>query len=179
MRLYAVAAEHDWALALHVGAGGRVEELAVQGPGDYEKGLTDAYARGDALLAAGAPAFEAVCAVVVQSLEGNPLFNAGRGAALTHEGTIEHGAAVMTGTVGLVRWLSLAGPAIRCSPRSKSWKKTSACSTRVCLERRWRLGALRRPDRNTSARPAVRSSCGTPEQRCPRPAARYRRRGGA
>ena len=108
MQVYSVAAGQQWALALHGGAGGRIEELAVQGPGDYEKGLSDAYAAGAALLAVGAPALDAVCAAVT-SLEDNPLFNAGRGAALTRAGTIEHDAAVMTGdgragAVTISRW---------------------------------------------------------------------------
>lgn len=108
MRLFAVTASREWALALHGGAGGRVEELAVQGPGAYEEGLADAYAAGEALLEAGATAYDAVC-LVVQHLEDNPLFNAGRGAALTRQGTVELDAAVMTGdgragAVTLSRW---------------------------------------------------------------------------
>lgn len=108
MQVYQVLGERGWGLTLHGGAGGRVEELAVQGPGRYEQGLSDAYAVGAVLLGAGKPALDAVCAVVA-SLEDNPLFNAGRGAALTRDGTIEHDAAVMTGdgragAVTLSRW---------------------------------------------------------------------------
>lgn len=108
MHIYAVPGDLEWVLTLHGGAGGRVEELAVQGPGDYELGLSEAYAAGAELLGAGASALDAVCAAVT-ALEDNPLFNAGRGAALNWAGDIEHDAAVMTGdgragAVTLSRW---------------------------------------------------------------------------
>ena len=48
------------------------------------------------MLAAGGSALDAVCATVEQ-LEDDPLFNAGRGAALTAAGTAELDACVMTG----------------------------------------------------------------------------------
>jgi beta-aspartyl-peptidase (threonine type) len=85
-----------WALVLHGGAGGRVEELSLEEAGSYSEGLTSAYLAGAAVLAAGGTALDAVCATVEQ-LEDNPLFNAGRGAALTAEGTAELDACVMTG----------------------------------------------------------------------------------
>lgn len=90
----------EWTLAIHGGAGGRIEELASatdghRGP-DYGAGLSEAYAAGAAVLAAGGAAIDAVCAAVTV-LEDDPLFNAGRGAALTADGGVEHDAAVMTG----------------------------------------------------------------------------------
>lgn len=85
-----------WALALHGGAGGRVEELSLEEAADYAAGLTTAYRAGGALLAAGGSALDAVCATV-EALEDNPLFNAGHGAALTAVGTAELDASVMTG----------------------------------------------------------------------------------
>ena len=72
-------------LALHGGAGGRVEELTVAGRAPYEQGLLAAYRAGWQVLAAGGDALDAVCASV-EVLENDPLFNAGRGAALTATG---------------------------------------------------------------------------------------------
>jgi L-asparaginase / beta-aspartyl-peptidase len=85
-----------WALVLHGGAGGRVEELSLEEAGGYAEGLTAAYLAGAAVLAAGGSALDAVCATV-ERLEDDPLFNAGRGAALTAGGTAELDACVMTG----------------------------------------------------------------------------------
>jgi beta-aspartyl-peptidase (threonine type) len=83
-------------LALHGGAGGRVEELALDGCAPYEQGLLAAYRAGWQVLAAGGGALDAVCASV-EVLENDPLFNAGRGAALTATGHAELDASVMTG----------------------------------------------------------------------------------
>lgn len=85
-----------WALVLHGGAGGRVEELSLDAAADYSAGLTTAYRAGAAVLGAGGSALDAVCATV-EALEDDPLFNAGRGAALTAAGTAELDACVMTG----------------------------------------------------------------------------------
>jgi L-asparaginase / beta-aspartyl-peptidase len=83
-------------LALHGGAGGRVEELALTARASYEEGLAAAYRAGWQVLAAGGAALDAVC-TSVEVLENNPLFNAGRGAALTASGHAELDASVMTG----------------------------------------------------------------------------------
>jgi beta-aspartyl-peptidase (threonine type) len=83
-------------LALHGGAGGRVEELTLEGRAPYAEGLLAAYAAGWQVLAAGGTALDAVCASV-EVLEDDPLFNAGRGAALTATGHAELDASVMTG----------------------------------------------------------------------------------
>jgi beta-aspartyl-peptidase (threonine type) len=97
VQLFQVApAAAGWALVLHGGAGGRVEELSLEEAGTYTEGLTAAYQAGAAVLAAGGSALDAVCATV-ERLEDDPLFNAGRGAALTSEGTAELDACVMTG----------------------------------------------------------------------------------
>lgn len=82
------------ALAVHGGAGDRVEPL--DGPDAYHAGLREAVRAGERVLRAGGPAVDAVCAAVT-ALEDNELFNAGRGAALTSQGTAELDAAVMTG----------------------------------------------------------------------------------
>ena len=97
MQSYDIAPNpHGWALVLHGGAGGRVEELTLDVRGAYTEGLTRAYTAGADVLAAGGSALDAVCATVEQ-LEDDPLFNAGRGAALTAAGTAELDACVMTG----------------------------------------------------------------------------------
>src|SRR6202522_1797086 len=84
-------------LALHGGAGGRTEDLTLEGRAAYSDGLRAAYRAGWQVLAAGGSALDAVCASV-EALEDNPLFNAGRGAALTATGQAELDASVMTGT---------------------------------------------------------------------------------
>ena len=97
MQSYDIAPNpHGWALVLHGGAGGRVEELTLDVRGAYTEGLTRAHTAGADVLAAGGSALDAVCATVEQ-LEDDPLFNAGRGAALTAAGTAELDACVMTG----------------------------------------------------------------------------------
>jgi beta-aspartyl-peptidase (threonine type) len=83
-------------LALHGGAGGRVEELTLEGCAPYAEGLIAAYSAGWQVLASGGSALDAVCASV-EVLENDPLFNAGRGAALTATGHAELDASVMTG----------------------------------------------------------------------------------
>ena len=84
-------------LALHGGAGGRVGDQTVAGRAPYAQGLLAAYRAGWQVLAAGGTALDAVCASV-QVLEDDPLFNAGRGAALTATGHAELDASVMTGS---------------------------------------------------------------------------------
>jgi len=83
-------------LALHGGAGGRLEELSLEGRAPYGEGLLAAFSAGWEVLASGGSALDAVCASV-EVLEDNPLFNAGRGAALTVTGQAELDASVMTG----------------------------------------------------------------------------------
>lgn len=92
----AAANPAGYSLVIHAGAGGRVEELTLEAQRDYSAGLRDAYTAGEAVLQAGGAALDAVCAAV-SSLEDNPLFNAGRGAALTATGHAELDASVMTG----------------------------------------------------------------------------------
>src|ERR1700728_4435326 len=84
-------------LAVHGGAGGRVEELTLEGRAQYTEGLQAAFSAGWQVLASGGSALDAVC-VSVEVLENDPLFNAGRGAALTSTGHAELDASVMTGS---------------------------------------------------------------------------------
>jgi len=96
-RLWDIAPSEPYSLALHGGAGGRIVELSTEQRGVFEAGLATAHAAGIAVLERGGSALDAVCASVEQ-LENNPLFNAGRGAALTANGTVELDSAVMDGS---------------------------------------------------------------------------------
>ena len=91
------AAAADWAIAIHGGAG--VIERAKMTPEEdraAREGLQAAIAAGEAVLAAGGSAVDAVQAAVIK-MEENPMFNAGHGAVLTAAGTAELDAAVMDG----------------------------------------------------------------------------------
>jgi beta-aspartyl-peptidase (threonine type) len=85
------------ALAIHGGAG-RVPEARLKQPyrGAYEEALTEALNAGWKILDAGAPAIEAV-AEAVSVLEDRDVFNAGRGAALCSDGSVELSASLMDG----------------------------------------------------------------------------------
>jgi isoaspartyl peptidase/L-asparaginase-like protein (Ntn-hydrolase superfamily) len=84
------------AIAIHGGAGARPRDLSATQEAAYRHGLAAALEAGHAILESGGPSLDAVVAAV-QMLEDHPLFNAGRGAALTSAGTVELDAAVMTG----------------------------------------------------------------------------------
>jgi beta-aspartyl-peptidase (threonine type) len=87
-----------WALAIHGGAGSmRRDSFDAAAIATHEAGLTRALAAGQAVLAAGGSAIDAVTAAVAV-LEDDPCFNAGRGAVFTYHGTNELDAAVMDGT---------------------------------------------------------------------------------
>ena len=96
MQIFEVAPAEGPSLALHGGAGGRIEELTLEGRAPYTEGLQAAFSAGWQVLAAGGSALDAVCASV-EVLENDPLFNSGRGAALTATGHAELDASVMTG----------------------------------------------------------------------------------
>jgi beta-aspartyl-peptidase (threonine type) len=86
-----------YALAIHGGAGSlpRVPFTAAREDA-YRHGLLRALAAGQRLLESDGCALDAVQAAVTV-LEDDPLFNAGRGAVLTADGTIELDAAIMDG----------------------------------------------------------------------------------
>ena len=83
------------AIVVHGGAGrvptdqARIERM--------REGAASAIEAGHAVLAGGGSALDAVEAAVVV-LEDDPVFNAGRGAALTSDGGVELDASVMEGT---------------------------------------------------------------------------------
>ena len=87
----------DWSLMIHGGAG-RFERgaIASEVEAGTRAGLATALNAGEAILAAGGAALDAVEAAV-RVLEGDPHFNAGHGAALTIDGTAELDAAIMDG----------------------------------------------------------------------------------
>ena len=86
-----------YSIAIHGGAGAVPPELTSREySARYMQSLEAALDAGCALLERGASSLDAVTASV-RALEDDPLFNAGRGAALTREGWAELDAAVMEG----------------------------------------------------------------------------------
>jgi len=87
----------DWRLVIHGGAGAMRPK---QGDPDHEErareGLRIALEAGVEILGRGAAALDAVEASV-RLLEDDPCFNAGRGSALTDQGSVELDAAIMDG----------------------------------------------------------------------------------
>jgi beta-aspartyl-peptidase (threonine type) len=87
-----------YALAIHGGAGDLPRVPFTTAREDaYRHGLAQALAAGQRLLDHGGCALDAVQAAVTV-LEDDPLFNAGRGAVLSADGTAELDAAIMDGT---------------------------------------------------------------------------------
>jgi beta-aspartyl-peptidase (threonine type) len=93
----ALAAERPYGLVLHGGAGviERKNYSAAQET-EYRAKLTEARDAGYRVLERGGTALDAVVAVVV-ILEDSPLFNAGKGAVFTANGTCELDASIMDG----------------------------------------------------------------------------------
>lgn len=86
-----------YAIAVHGGAGTLPKnELTPDKQAAFRAGLENALRAGHVLLARGGSSLDAVVAAV-QSLEEDPLFNAGRGSVLTASGTHELDAALMDG----------------------------------------------------------------------------------
>jgi beta-aspartyl-peptidase (threonine type) len=87
-----------YALAVHGGAGTLSRaQLSGEREQAYRQGLAAALSAGQAVLEAQGCALDAVQAAVT-TLEDDELFNAGRGAVLTADGTVELDAAIMDGT---------------------------------------------------------------------------------
>jgi beta-aspartyl-peptidase (threonine type) len=89
--------KQPFSIAVHGGAG-RIPAAARRGAGKraYEQALTTALGAGAAVLKRGGSAVRAVCAAVT-ALEDDELFNAGRGAVLCQDGSVELSASVMNG----------------------------------------------------------------------------------
>ena len=85
------------AIAIHGGAGTLPRaEMTPDQEAAYRAGLAAALDAGYAVLEGGGTSLDAVT-IAVRILEDDPLFNAGRGAVLTHEGTVELDASIMDG----------------------------------------------------------------------------------
>ena len=86
-------------LVIHGGGGVRERAEFAAKPGlekAYRDGLSDALKAGHQVLAAGGSAVEAVEAAI-NVMEDSPLFNAGKGASYTTDGTVELDASIMDG----------------------------------------------------------------------------------
>ncbi len=86
-----------YALAIHGGAGAAPRDRSNRGhEAQFLEALARALEAGEQVLRRDGSALDAVEASVV-ALEDDPLFNAGRGAVLNSEGTVELDAAIMSG----------------------------------------------------------------------------------
>ncbi len=86
-----------YALAIHGGAGTILRSsMTLEKELSYKNALQLAIETGELILKNGGTALDAVEAAVM-SLENNPLFNAGKGAVFTHDGTHELDASIMSG----------------------------------------------------------------------------------
>ena len=83
-------------LVIHGGAGVVLARITPSRRAEYEASLGRIIDSGFAVLERGGSSLDAVT-LTVRMLEDDPLFNAGRGAALTSEGTAELDAAIMDG----------------------------------------------------------------------------------
>jgi beta-aspartyl-peptidase (threonine type) len=96
-QIHAQAQQREYAIAIHGGAGvlAGLENDAPRAAA-YYSALDTALTIGSDILAAGGAGEEAVLAVIGY-FEDNPLFNAGKGATVTADGTFELDAAIMLG----------------------------------------------------------------------------------
>jgi L-asparaginase / beta-aspartyl-peptidase len=90
-------------LVIHGGAGLTARSRAEMTPEAniaYRAGLEVALLAGHKVLRTGGSSLDAVIAAI-ETLEDDPLFNAGKGAVFTHDGKIELDAAIMDGKTGM------------------------------------------------------------------------------
>ena len=85
-----------WAIAIHGGAGTIPKTMPEAKKQEYLRSLNQALKIGQEVLQQGGTSLDAV-EKVIRFLEDDPLFNAGKGAVYTHEGTHELDAAIMDG----------------------------------------------------------------------------------
>ncbi len=86
-----------YAFAIHGGAGTILKaNLSEEKEAAYLASLTQALAAGEAVLAAGGTALDAITAAITL-MEDSPLFNAGKGAVFTAEGKNEMDSSIMDG----------------------------------------------------------------------------------
>ncbi len=87
-----------YAIAIHGGAGNFTpDDLSKEKKMAYKKALFEALETGKTLLEEDQKATDVVVQVI-ELLENNPLFNAGKGAVLTHNGNAELDASIMRGS---------------------------------------------------------------------------------
>ncbi len=98
LAIHAKAQESQkYALVLHGGAGVMSEKtMTPEAQKEYLAVLNRALQVGDSILASGGSCMDAV-EKTINIMEDSPLFNAGKGAVFTHDGTIELDASVMDG----------------------------------------------------------------------------------
>ncbi len=95
--MFAMAADPPLALVIHGGAGTILKEnMTEAGEKAYRDSLQQALEHGMRLLQEGKDSVEVVAAVIVL-MEDSPLYNAGKGSVLTHQGTFSLDASIMTG----------------------------------------------------------------------------------
>jgi beta-aspartyl-peptidase (threonine type) len=93
-----LSAQNPYALAIHGGAGVMSRDrMSAERQQEYTYHLDKALNIGDSILKNGGSAADAVVEVV-SYLEDCPLFNAGKGAVFTHQGTVELDASIMDGS---------------------------------------------------------------------------------
>ncbi len=96
---FSLSAQNDgFSIVLHGGAGYITpENLSESKQIAYQSSLSNALALGTQILERGGTSEEAVITVII-FLENDTLFNAGRGAVLTHDNKVSHDASIMNGS---------------------------------------------------------------------------------
>ncbi|MGK7311608.1 MAG: isoaspartyl peptidase/L-asparaginase family protein [Candidatus Longimicrobiales bacterium M2_2A_002] len=90
----------EWGLVMHGGAGTILpEDMSDSLEAEYRAKMTEAMLAGHGVLSAGGSSLDAVVAAIT-ILEDSPLFNAGKGAVFTAEGTNSLDASIMDGATG-------------------------------------------------------------------------------
>ncbi|NOX52210.1 MAG: isoaspartyl peptidase/L-asparaginase [Gammaproteobacteria bacterium] len=91
------AADPGWGIVIHGGAGATLKEnMTAEKERALQLKLSEVLNTGHTILENGGSSLDAVQAAI-RIMEDSPLFNAGRGAVFTHEGTNEMDASIMDG----------------------------------------------------------------------------------
>jgi beta-aspartyl-peptidase (threonine type) len=85
-----------WGIVIHTGAGNFTLAEIAERRDEMQAAMNDALMAGYRVLSGGGTSLDAVQSAIVV-LEDSPLFNAGKGAVFTHEGTNELDASIMDG----------------------------------------------------------------------------------
>jgi len=89
--------EVDYAMVIHGGAGTILKKnMTAEKEANYTETLNEALSIGEAILKSGRSSLEAVTETI-KFMENSPLFNAGKGAVFTNQGTNELDASIMSG----------------------------------------------------------------------------------